>query len=238
MSNGEILVAESSIGHLKRYTSDGKFLGIVGTAKIGAGCKHVAVAKDVQHDWYFMMNTNSNSIAVLVPLSEAPAETDDEREARLAMQGLGQKLLGGWKLDKRTDKEMPKEEPSAIDPNEFDFGQHLVTTNKFLRLGADGSVSRLENKPVAQESKKKSSGGVLGALSQLFGGSSDETGMQSEEKLKWQAIKQEADVVQFAVYGSNGSEFAAAVRFIDDSKAEFKIYYDEVVGEPMPLPST
>lgn len=40
----EILVAEASIGHIKRYTPTGEFLGLVGTAKIAGGCKHLAIA--------------------------------------------------------------------------------------------------------------------------------------------------------------------------------------------------
>ncbi len=41
---GDVLAAESSIGNLKRFSQDGKLVQLVGKAKIGAGCKHVAVA--------------------------------------------------------------------------------------------------------------------------------------------------------------------------------------------------
>lgn len=235
MSNGEVLVAESSIGNIKRYNSNGEFIGIVGTAKIGAGCKHVAVAKDSRHDWYFMMNSNANSVAVLVPLSEAPAETEDERESRLAMQGLGQKLLGGWKFDKRIDKDNQTNLNVVGDANNFDFGKMLISSNEFLKLSSDGTASRTQtvSKTDVDASKTtKPSPGLLGALSQLLGGSSTDVATSENDALKWNAIKQEGDVIQFSLRDENGVSFAAAVRFIDDSKAEFKIYYDEIVGEP------
>ncbi len=102
-ANNELLVAESSIGHIKRYTHDGEFLGLVGTAKIAGGCKHVAIAHDHDNDWYFMMNTAANNVLVLVPNDQAPAETEDERETRMAMEGLGQKLLGSWRAEPKTN---------------------------------------------------------------------------------------------------------------------------------------
>jgi hypothetical protein len=238
LSNGDVLVAESSIGHVKRYTADGKFLGLIGTAKIAGGCKHVAVAKAVDQDWYFMMNTTANNISVLVPQSEAPEETDDEREARLAMQGLGQKLLGSWKFERRTDKD--EKEVAAKDAAEadtFDYGEYLINRNKFMQLNGDGKVSRLETKPVVEKpvAKKASSGGFFGFIGSLFGSKQAKVTSTSEdnERSRWEAIKQEQDVVQFAVFDSEVKSLVASVRFIDDQKAEFKLYHDEAVGEPM-----
>ncbi len=243
LSNGDVLVAESSIGHVKRYTADGKFLGLIGTAKIGGGCKHVAVAKALDRDWYFMMNTTANNISVLVPLAEAPEETDDERESRLAMQGLGQKLLGSWKFERRTDKDenspKVKSEDGALegtDFDSFDYGEHLIGQNKYLQLSGDGKISRIPP-PVTSEpsSKKKSGGGFFGFLSNLFVSNAEETSITEEEDkhARWEAIKQEQDIVQFAVFDSDVKSLVASVRFIDDQKAEFKLFYDEVVGEPM-----
>ena len=61
-TGGDILAAESSIGHLKRFSQDGKLVQLVGKAKIGAGCKHVAVAWDASRDRYYMMNVDKGSI--------------------------------------------------------------------------------------------------------------------------------------------------------------------------------
>jgi hypothetical protein len=246
LNNGEILVAESSIGHMKRYSSEGEFLGIVGTAKIAGGCKHVAVARDDANDWYFMMNTTANNIAVLVPKSQAPDETEQARDARLAMQGLGQKLIGSWKFERRTDKNAAEADVGKnskdVDESQFDQGKHLVDRVRFLRLDVGGKASRTESiietaKPAAANSSK-SSGGLFGVISGLF--SSKKTSVVAapvsivkEDPLRWETIKQEQDVVQFALFESDQFAFSAAVRFIDDHKAEFKFYDEGVRGAPL-----
>ncbi len=248
MSNGEVLVAESSIGHMKRYSSNGEFLGLIGTAKIAGGCKHVAVARDDINDWYFMMNTTANNIAVLIPKSQAPDETDDERDARLAMQGLGQKLIGSWKFERRTDAKAvaPKvakdsDDSEEFDKEEFDYGNYLVERAKFFRLEADGKASKTESITVPVQAvnvqASESGGGLFGAISRFFYGKKATTVVKpatvAEEPLRWEAIKQEQDVVQFALFKSGQKDFAAAVRFLDDQKAEVKFYGDEVRGEPV-----
>ena len=239
LDGGEILVAESSIGHIKRYTSKGEFLGIVGTAKIAGGCKHVAIAKDPARDWYFMMNTASNNIAVLVPRSEAPTETDDEREARLAMEGLGQKLIGSWRADV-PKKDKAKEDDAASDATqEFDYAEYLLKQNRFITFEANGKVSRKENAPVTVTTKTvQKSSGFWGAVASLFGATTSTTNsvvnaaIEQDEPTRWIAIKQEGDAIQFAMEESEVRNYTAAVRFIDDKRAEFKWYYDEVGGEP------
>lgn len=243
LSNGEILVAESSIGHMKRYSPDGEFLGLIGTAKIAGGCKHVAVARDDVNDWYFMMNTTANNIAVLIPKSQAPDETDDERDARLAMQGLGQKLIGSWKFERRTDKPAAESKVKAdSDDNEFDYGNYLVENARFFRLDADGKASKNESSlaPVqpAVAQSTESGGGIFGAISRFFTGKKTTGTVKpasttTEEPMRWEAVKQEQDVVQFALFESGQKDFAAAVRFLDDQKAEVKFYSDEVRGEPL-----
>lgn len=97
-ANGDVLTAESSIGDIKRFSADGEYLAYVGRAKISGGCKHVAIAWDPKLDRYYMMNVSDNSICVLVPKSEAPEFTEDELAAKAAREGLGQKLVGAWKL--------------------------------------------------------------------------------------------------------------------------------------------
>lgn len=95
-ANGDILCAESSIGNIKRFNDKGEFLGLVGKARISGGCKHVAIGFDPKRDYYYLMNITDNSICVLVPLSEAPEFTEDEKMAAEAKAGLGQKLVGTW----------------------------------------------------------------------------------------------------------------------------------------------
>ncbi len=69
--NGEILTAESSIGHIKRFSPEGKYLGFVGTAKVAGGCKHVAIGFDPERNYYYMMHEDLSHVAVLVPKSNA-----------------------------------------------------------------------------------------------------------------------------------------------------------------------
>jgi len=75
-SNGDILTAESSIGHIKRFHQAGEYLGFIGTAKIAGGCKHVAIGFDPKRDWHYMMNEDRSHVAVLVPKKDAPAESE------------------------------------------------------------------------------------------------------------------------------------------------------------------
>ncbi len=65
--NGEILTAESSIGHIKRFSKDGEYLGFIGTASIAGGCKHVAIGFDTERDQHYMMNIDRSNVAVLIP---------------------------------------------------------------------------------------------------------------------------------------------------------------------------
>ena len=95
-SNGDILTSESSIGNIKRYSKDGEYLGLVGKAKIGGGCKHVAVGVDEKRNRYYTMNIDKDHICVLVPLSEAPEMTAEELAARQSIDAYGTKLFGTW----------------------------------------------------------------------------------------------------------------------------------------------
>lgn len=106
-SNGDILTAESSIGTIKRFSKSGELLGVVGKARIGGGCKHVAVAVDEKRDRYYMMNVDKDHICVLVPLSEAPEMTSEEALADAARKGLAKKLIGEWSLDGNRPADAP-----------------------------------------------------------------------------------------------------------------------------------
>ncbi len=113
LENGDYVVAESGIGNIKRFDREGNFLGIVGKAKISGSCKHVSLGFDRQRDRYYMMNQDKNHVCVLVPLSEAPAVTDDERRAIEAKTGLGKKLVGRWQVEDYAAKKRPKSDRPA-----------------------------------------------------------------------------------------------------------------------------
>ena len=113
-SNGDVLCAESSIGNIKRFNAAGELVGFIGKAKIGIGCKHVAVAHDDVRDRYYMMNVDKGNILILLPLAEAPEFTEEELASKAAADGLGKKLIGDWtaaqapKKENRTDEEKIK----------------------------------------------------------------------------------------------------------------------------------
>ena len=110
-SNGDVLCAESSIGNIKRFNAAGELVGYIGKAKIGIGCKHVAVAHDDVRDRYSMMNVDKGNILVLMPLAEVPEFTEEELASKAATEGLGKKLIGEWttaqapRKANRTDEE-------------------------------------------------------------------------------------------------------------------------------------
>ncbi|MBX3443137.1 MAG: hypothetical protein KF774_12090 [Planctomyces sp.] len=94
--DGAILAAESSIGNIKRFDADGKLVQLIGKAKIGGGCKHVALGWDAKRDRYYIMHEDKSEICALWSLAEAPEHTEDELLAKAAREGLGEKLVGGW----------------------------------------------------------------------------------------------------------------------------------------------
>ncbi len=102
--NGDILTAESSIGTIKRFNASGDLVGVIGKAKIGGGCKHVALGFDQTRNRYYLQYQDKNAICVLVPNAEAPDMTEDELLAKQAREGLGQKLVGKWTIGNKPKK--------------------------------------------------------------------------------------------------------------------------------------
>lgn len=62
---GEVYTSEASLGRIKRYTRDGKFLGVVGEAKIVPGCKHVAIGVSKDGRRVYLLDITRSQIAVL-----------------------------------------------------------------------------------------------------------------------------------------------------------------------------
>mgnify|MGYP003860838159 CR=1 FL=1 len=63
--NGEVYTSEASLGRIKRYSIDGQFLGIVGTAEIVPGCKHVPIAISSDGQRVYMLDINRTHVVVL-----------------------------------------------------------------------------------------------------------------------------------------------------------------------------
>ncbi len=136
--NGDLLTAESSIGWIKRFNSEGELVGIIGKAKIGGGCKHVPIGHDTRRDRFYMMYEDDNSICVLVPLAEAPEFTADELKAKEAMEGLGQQLIGEWSADGKPNKNDGQSQETIPDGFEFGAAGDLTMFNSVFS-GGDNS---------------------------------------------------------------------------------------------------
>ena len=62
---GALYTSEAELGRVKRYTPDGKFLGLVGEVKIGAGCVNVSIAVRKDGSRVYVLDRESNLIRVL-----------------------------------------------------------------------------------------------------------------------------------------------------------------------------
>ena len=153
-SNGDILTAESSIGTIKRFNKEGDLVGVIGKAKIGGGCKHVALGIDEKRDRYYMMYEDEGAICVLLSHDEAPAETADEAEAKKAAVGLGKNLKGKWTIVKDEESKEQQNpytfyEYTTIEFNDDDeFGFKRAEMQGVVIATNDESVT--EWKPVKQ----------------------------------------------------------------------------------------
>ncbi|MEZ0275369.1 MAG: hypothetical protein ACAH88_10730, partial [Roseimicrobium sp.] len=94
--NGDLLTAESSIGHIKRFSADGKLLAVIGRARIGGGCKHVALGFDEKRDRYYVQYQDMHHICVMLPNAEAaPLVAEQDKKLKQAEQAA-LKLTGKW----------------------------------------------------------------------------------------------------------------------------------------------
>ena len=82
---GELYTAESGLGRIKRYTTDGKFLGLVGyvgverfntAGRLAASCSNIAVAVNTDASRIYVLDFKNNMIRVL-----AKADAADARQA-------------------------------------------------------------------------------------------------------------------------------------------------------------
>ena len=63
--DGMVYTADSPSGIVKRFTLEGKYLGLVGTAEVGAGCVHAAVFVSADGRRVYVCDTTKNVIRVL-----------------------------------------------------------------------------------------------------------------------------------------------------------------------------
>jgi hypothetical protein len=215
----EVLTAESSIGHIRRFTSDGKLLAYIGTAPIGGGCKHVALAHDRISDRYFMFNQDRKCISVLIPKSEAVEESEDEQASRTAMEGLGKQLLGSWQVVSSD------ENPDSANEMKKFLSQRYgsVTFEENGQLEAPGLSQNLS--PNAQ---------LLELLTKLTG--SDEAAkllFQPVHQPRWTAIEQQDQTLRIGLIEDGATNFIGAIQFSDPNSITvgFSLSSAETVAE-------
>ena len=200
--NGDILTAESSIGTIKRFSKTGELLGVVGKARIGGGCKHVAIAFDASRNRYYMMNVDKDHICVLVPNAEAPESTPEELLARAAREGLGRKLVGTWSLDGKSQDEPKTNEDSAKE--------------KVVKVAA--SV-RLRSDPYSSTYLRFEPDGKL--ISREAATTSDDTG--------WECLREVGNTLHVSKIQGNIQYYEYKIEFVSDNEATISLLHNDRV---------
>jgi hypothetical protein len=192
LAGGEFLVAESSIGNIKRFDAQGKFLAMIGKARISGSCKHVSLGFDDARNRYYMMNQDKNHICVLVPLAEAPVVTEEERLSQEARQGLGKKLVGHWRLENAKPKAEKKTAESAL--------ANLLRVRR-------GQADDIEAEFLENDSAK-----ITGGMFANF----------AADSLSWECVEQSGSVLQISVFLDGVEFQTLRVKFTDDDHLQFE----------------
>jgi len=212
----EILTAESSIGHIKRYSTDGKFLGMVGTAKVAGGCKHVAIGFDPDRNIYYMMHEDLSHVAVLVIKEEAPEETDDERLSREAMEGLGKKLVGTW--DALPPNSDPKSKPTSTNGT----SDRALSMFGHIEFAPDGAIAYGPPIKKPESAKAEASNEKEEKVNNVV---VPRTVAKTPTKGKWSAVRQDGQSIEFVTIVNQVSGYGATVEFQDEDTAKFNFFY-------------
>jgi len=220
-ANGEVLTAESSIGHIKRFSQAGEFLGFVGTAKVAGGCKHVAIGFDSTRNWHYMMNEDRSHVAVLVPRKDAPAESEDEKLSREALATLGKHIYGTWEIT--SEKVETKDQDPGSMANYIQSGfahMEFAPDGKFVK-GPKGTKS-------AKADGEADSKGVFGAILSAVTGSDEQAAqMLNSGSSKWQAMLAHDGKLDLVTIDEGVQGFGATVEFLKDDTAKFVFFYGE-----------
>ena len=208
--NGDILTAESSIGTIKRFSKDGELLGVVGKAKIGGGCKHVALGFDRQRNRYYMMNVDKDHICVLVPNAEAPELTSDEVMAKEARQGLGEKLVGEWSLN---GKSLAKANDGKITAgSDAEKIQAVLDALKSSQLRAQSDPYSVNYFHFEADGKLTTQGGSM-----------------SSEELGWECVRHDGLTLYASQIQGNIQYYEYKIEFVSDDEATISLMHNEQV---------
>jgi hypothetical protein len=224
--NGDVLTAESSIGHIKRFNPKGELVAFIGTAKVAGGCKHVAIGFDAEKNFHYMMNEDRSHVAVLVPKELAPLETDDEKMAREAMESKGKFLFGTWEL-----KEAVKTETQ---PGFESMGDYITSGFGHLEFAPDGKLIKgpkgmsVGTSGAADAAAKPS---LLGALFSTItgasvGGATIAPGVAVLES-EWRAMHVANDKLSVITVDSEVESFGMTIEFLENDEAKFAFFYSD-----------
>ncbi len=209
--NGDILTAESSIGTIKRFRKDGELLGVVGKAKIGGGCKHVALGFDAKRDRYYMMNIDKDHICVLVPNAEAPELTSDEMLAKAAREGWGEKLVGEWSLDGKS----PAVENEAKNFTAKTGAARISAASGAAKL----SLLRIQSDPYSANYLHFEADGKL----------TTQGGSMSSSEQGWECIRQDGNTLFVSKIQGNIQYYEYKIEFVSDDEATITLMHNERV---------
>lgn len=205
-SNGDILTAESSIGTIKRFNEKGELLGVVGKAKIGGGCKHVALGYDEQRNRYYMMNVDKSHICVLVPNAEAPETTPEELLAKAAREGLGRKLVGEWSLN---GKRKAEAKPAASGLGALIGGL----------IGGEGGETVATDDPYGSSYLHFHEDGKLSMTGGIFEGGDN----------GWEAVSQDGNTLIVSQIQDQIQYYDYKIEFVNDDEATITLMFNESV---------
>jgi hypothetical protein len=214
--DGDILAAESSIGNIKRFDAEGNLVQLVGKAKIGAGCKHVAVAWDSKLDHYYMMHVDKGSICVLWPLSKAPEHTPEELASKQAREGLGAKLVGSWVRDGY--------EPKAANQRRSNGGLSSLIGALFGAPSQDEQMQAFNSNTPFERVTFQDNGGqtVQGGRLAAYGNG-----------WSWQCVRQDGATLQVSELLEDMEYQTIQVEFVSDNEIKVALSYGDGA-----LPST
>jgi sugar lactone lactonase YvrE len=79
-SDGNVYTSESNVGRIKRFTPEGKFLGLIGAAEIVPGCKHVAIGVNGDGSRVYLLDITRSQVVLLTKKEPPNSEKEAERE--------------------------------------------------------------------------------------------------------------------------------------------------------------
>ena len=215
--NGDILTAESSIGKIKRFNADGDLIGYVGKARIGGGCKHVALGYDTGRDRYYIQYQDKNQICILVPNSEAEKLLAEKRAVQAAGEKIVAKFAGDWTLDKSAEQPKPAQTEAAneagdeenVETQAFDYAQFVEQLTGFQLITIELDSHKF--------------------IATLGGDGTEEVGPGERQNLRWNVVAATETQVSLELEGEDGMVmYGAEITLVNDDTIRVRFSYDAV----------